>query len=120
VFGTNNYCTLWGIEDKGKYSVVEMSTSRKDKETGEYTTDFSSKFVRFIGEAHNKLKKYGYSRKDRIKLTNCGVTTDKGNDDRWYTNFLVFDFEDANGDGGLTKKNVDDPYEGDNYDEDPV
>lgn len=92
MFSNNSFCKLWAVEDKGKYSVVELSTSRKNKETDEYETDFSSKFVRFVGEAHNRVKKMEGT--ERIKLLNCGVTTSKYND-KWYTNFLVFDFEKA-------------------------
>lgn len=114
MFSVGSYATIWANEDKGNYSVVEMSTSRKDKESGEYKTDFSSKFVRFVGQAHSKAKKYALDRKSRIKIENCGATVEPGNNGVWYTNFLVFDFSLAEGNN---KSAVDDSYEGD-YDED--
>lgn len=92
MFSVGSYATIWANEDKGKYSVVEMSTSRKDKETDEYKTDFSSKFVRFVGQAHSKAKKYDLDRKSRIKIESCGVTVEPSNNGNWYTNFIVFDF----------------------------
>lgn len=114
MFSNGSYATIWANEDKGNYSVVEMSTSRKDKETDEYKTDFSSKFVRFVGQAHSKAKKYGLDRQSRIKIESCGATVEKGNNGNWYTNFIVFDFSVAEGNN---KSTVDDSYEG-NYDED--
>lgn len=114
MFSNNSYAKLWEVEDKGKYSVVELSTSKKNKETNEYETDFSSKFVRFVGEAHNRVKKMDGT--ERIKLTNCGVTTSKYND-KWYTNFLVFDFEKA--DSSIKPSSPDEGYDGE-IDEDDL
>lgn len=94
MFGTGNYATIWNVENKGNYSVVELSTSRKNKETGEYETDFSSKFVRFIGTAHSGAG--ALTRKSRIKLGNCGVSAryDKEKN-KEYVNYCVFSFEGA-------------------------
>lgn len=92
-FGYGNYAKVWASEDKGKYSVVELSTSKKNKETGEYATDFSSKFVRFVGTAHERLKDLDAN--GRIKLGNCEVTTSKTEDGRYFTNFTVFAFDNA-------------------------
>ena len=36
MFSTNSFAKIWRFEDKGRYAVVEMSTSKKDRETGEY------------------------------------------------------------------------------------
>ena len=102
-FGTGNYAKVWASEDKGKYSVVELSTSKKNKETGEYATDFSSKFVRFVGTAHERLKDLDAN--GRIKLGNCDVTTSKAEDGRYFTNFTVFSFDnvEAKADGAEPK-----------------
>lgn len=114
MFSNGSYATIWAREDKGNYSVMEMSTSRKDKESGEYKTDFSSKFVRFVGSAHKKASKYELERQSRIKIESCGVTVEKGKNNNWYTNFIVFDFSlmgSQNENAGV------DEYEGD-YSED--
>lgn len=92
MFATGNYATVWEVEDKGNYSEVALSTSRKNQKTGEYETDFSSNFVRFIGTAHtmaSELKK-----QDKIKIGNCGVTNSYNKETKKsYINFCVFSFE---------------------------
>lgn len=103
MFSSGSWATVWATEDKGNFTQVELSTSRKRKDTDEYETDFSSKFVRFIGTAHQEAEKL--KRGDRIKLANCGVTTsyDKENK-RSYTNFLVFAIELPEEDGTAAPK----------------
>lgn len=83
---------LWEFEDKGKYSVVSLSQSQKDKQTGNYVTKFSSKFVRFIGAAHDKLKQC--SKGERVRIVNFGVENryDKEKNTT-FTNFIVTDIE---------------------------
>jgi single-strand DNA-binding protein len=95
-FRQDAYAKVWNVEDKGNYSVVELSTSKKDKQTNEYKTDFSSKFVRFIGTAHSQVK--GLDKGASIKLGNCEVTNSYNKETKTsYTNFLVFSFELPNG-----------------------
>lgn len=93
-FRTGAYGTVWTVEDKGNYSNVKLTTSRKDKD-GNYQTDFSG-FVRFIGEAHkvaDQLKE-----KDRIKIGDVDVTqTYNKETQKTYTNFALFTFEMADG-----------------------
>ena len=93
-FRQDAYATVWSVEDKGKFSKVQLSTSRKNRETNEYETDFSG-FVAFVGNAH---KKAGSLRKnDRIKLDGCDVTTTYDEKKKiTYTNYTVFDFATAN------------------------
>jgi hypothetical protein len=91
-FRTGAYAKVWKTEDKGNYSVVELSTSKKNKQTGKYETDFNGKFVRFIGPAHTDIKKYGDGIK--IKLGDVEVTNSYNKETKiGYTNFLVFSFE---------------------------
>lgn len=45
------YATIWEVEDRGKYANGKFSTSRKDKETGEYYN--SSWFGNFFGKAYD-------------------------------------------------------------------
>lgn len=92
-FRNNAYAKVWKSEDKGNYSVVELSTSKKNKQTDQYETDFSSKFVRFIGKAHVDI-----SDGARIKLTEVEVTNSYNKETKQaYTNFLVYGFENADG-----------------------
>lgn len=94
MFGQGSYATVWEVTDEGNYSVVSISTSKKNQKTKEYETDFSTKFARFIGEAHEGAKEL--KPKDRIKLGNCGVTAKFDPEkEKIYTNFCVFSFEPA-------------------------
>jgi single-strand DNA-binding protein len=97
-FRTDAYAKVWAVENKGNYSVVELSTSKKNKATNEYDTDFSSKFVRFIGTAHTQVQ--GLSKGTSIKLGNVEVTNSYNKETKTsYTNFLVFSFETQDGNG---------------------
>ena len=54
MFSVGAYIKIWNVTNKGNYSEVECSSSKKNNQTQQYETDFSSKFVRFIGNAHKK------------------------------------------------------------------
>lgn len=86
------FVKVWEVENKGNYHIVSLSTSKKNKDTNEYETDFSNKFVRFIGTAHTlaaDLKKG-----DTIKLGSCEVTNKYDKEkNTTYTNYLVYSFE---------------------------
>ena len=94
----DTYCKIWKIEDKGKFAQVQLSTSRKDKESGEYINS-SWSFVRFVGTAYKKISKL--SDGDRIKVISAGVSReeykDKDGERAWpkNPNFVVFDWESA-------------------------
>ena len=67
------FATVWEVEDKGNYSLVKMSTSRKDKDSGEYKNSNWS-FVRFVGDAHKKANEL--SKKDRIVIKGGGISSE--------------------------------------------
>lgn len=90
MFSNGAYATIWNvITDDNDRVKVELSTSRKDRETGSYQTDFSDKYVNFVGEA----KELGRTlqQKDRIRIEECGVSNryDKEKQ-RMYTYYYVF------------------------------
>lgn len=93
MFSTDVWFKVWGVNNKGNYAEVECTTSQKNKQTGSYETDFSSKFVRFVGNAFRKSPQAG----ERIKVTSCGVQNVYEKDgQRVYPKnptFVVFDFE---------------------------
>ena len=97
MFANNNYAKVWKIyppdKKEQKYTLVQMSTSRKQKD-GSYNTDFSG-YVRLVGKAFDKSKEL--EAQDSIKILNCGVSTsyDKKNGKNYET-FIVFDFEFGN------------------------
>lgn len=93
MFSVGTYFKIWNVTNKGNYSEVECSTSAKNKMSGRYETDFSSKFVRFIGNAHNKSPQPN----EKIKVTNCAVQNvyEKDGQKQYLKNptYMVFDFE---------------------------
>ena len=64
---------IWEVEDKGKYSLVKMSSSRKDKKSGEYVYS-NWAFVRFVGSAHEKAS--DLEPKTRIELKGAGISSE--------------------------------------------
>lgn len=92
-FRNGSYATVWetnGISDT--MTKARISVSRKDKQTGNYETDFSG-FVYFVGSACAK-KAMSLKQRDRIKLGEVDVTVryDKEKQ-KEFTNFKVFGFE---------------------------
>lgn len=95
MFANNNFAKVWKIypnEKEGqKYRLVQMSTSRKNKKDGTYTTDFSG-YVRMVGKAFEKADEL--EAKDGIKILSCGVTTSYNKEqNKNFEQFIVFDFE---------------------------
>lgn len=96
-FRTNAYATVWEVSPvSDTMTKVRLSTSKKNKQTGEYETDFSG-FVGFVGSVAAKNAAM-LSVKDRIKLGDIDVTTKYDKEKKLnYTNYVVFNFETANG-----------------------
>lgn len=94
-FKNGAFATVWKTESISDTNTkVQISVSRKNKDTGEYETEFSG-FVNFYGTAvasrAARLKK-----NDRIKLGEVDVTTRYSKErNTTYTNYKVFSFEDA-------------------------
>lgn len=102
-FSVNSFAKIWNIEDRGKYSEVALSVSKKAKdergneikdENGKtvYNIEFSDKFVRFIGKAHELAKTLQVG--DSVKLLNCDVSNKYDAEKKTtYVNYAVFDAE---------------------------
>lgn len=102
-FRTGSYATIWSVESASDTRTkARISISRKNKQTGEYDTDFSG-FVDFIGTAAAK-KALMLKEKDRIRLGDVDVTNNYSKEKGiTYTNFKIFSFEtqsEINGNGG--------------------
>lgn len=99
-FRKDAYCTVWSVDPVSDVQTkARISISRKDKQTGEYTEDFSG-FVSFFGTAAAK-KAATLKERDRIKLGDVDVRSkyDKAKNITYY-NFNVYSFEVQNGAGG--------------------
>lgn len=99
-FRKDAYCTVWSVDPVSDVQTkARISISRKDKQTGEYTEDFSG-FVSFFGTAAAK-KAACLKERDRIKLGDVDVRSkyDKAKNITYY-NFNVYSFEVQNGAGG--------------------
>lgn len=95
-FRSNTYATVWDVNPVSEtMTKIRLSTSKKDKRSGEYETDFSG-FVSFVGAATAKNAAH-LKEKDRIKLGDVDVTTKYDKENKvTYTNYTVFNFEDTN------------------------
>jgi len=94
-FRTGAYAKVWEIEPVRETATkIRISTSRKDRQTGEYEQDFSG-YVLCIGTATAanaaKLRKG-----DGIRIGDCEVTTRYDKDRKvTYTNYRIYSFEGA-------------------------
>lgn len=107
-FRENAWLTVWDVKKNpsGKSFQVRASTSKKDKETGEYETDWSG-FINFVADAGKKAATL--KPRDRIQMKGCEVTTRYVKEkDITYTNYTCFDFEMSDFAGGGKKSNRDD------------
>lgn len=101
-FHTGAYATVWEIKETGsKFSKIRISTSRKDKESDEYVTDFNG-FVSMVGDANKNINLISDALEGggrcRIKIGSCDVSNRYDKEaGREYTNFAMFDFEMADG-----------------------
>lgn len=95
-FKQGAFAKVWKVEDKGNYHVAQMSTSKKNKQTDQYETDFSNNFVRLIGTAHTQAATLKDG--DRIKIGNCDVSNKYDKEkQKEYTNYCIFSYEMADG-----------------------
>lgn len=104
-FRKDAYAKIWKINkpEGKKFAEVELSISKKNKDSGQYETTFSSKFVRFVGTAYGQIDTIKEG--DRIKISSCDVESwfNKETGKGGFT-FVVFGFEAA--DGGTSGGNA--------------
>ena len=80
-FSVGRYAKIWSFEDKGKWGTVNLSVSKKDKETGVYKTDFKDGFVSVVGSAYETIKaatidpNHGLT----VRIASCDVTNSYNN-----------------------------------------
>lgn len=117
-FRTGSYATIWKLENKGKYYVAEMSTSKKVKDASgneviengkaKYETDWSNKFVRLVGSAAKQIAYMGEKDRYNVKIDSCDVTTTYDAEKKLtYTNYVIFSFAEDNNSTPVKSKNSD-------------
>ena len=105
-FRSGAYASVFSVKrGNGNYYDVNITTSHKDRGSGNYVRDFGA-FVRFAGDAANVVAKYdGKSSKDngnrplaRVKLGDVDTTnTYNAAKGITYTNHVVFTCEEVDG-----------------------
>lgn len=106
-FKNSAVATVWKIKDsdgENRFRDVQISTSRRNKKTGEYESDFSG-YVRFVANAVAGVE--DLKEKDRIILKNVDVSRRYDKKKRKeFVNFTVFGWERATN----TDNNEEDQY----------
>lgn len=102
-FKVGGYLTVWEIEPVRETIVkARVTSSRKNKQTGEYEDDFSG-FVKFCGTA-TAAKALKLAPRDRIKLGDIEVTRRYDKEKKTdYTDFKIWSFEMANSAGTVAQ-----------------
>ena len=107
------YVKVWKIERFEKYTKVQGSTSKKNKETDTYETDWNGYF-NCVGQAHAEIAKFKEG--DRIKVEEFDITNKYDKEKKvTYTNYSVFKISDANNNAApaQAKEAPDAPVQGD-------
>lgn len=115
-FRQGAFARIWSVNDEGKYSTANVSVSRKNKETNKYDIEFSDRYVRLVGSAHEAAKELKlptrgefdprYDKGVSVKISSCDVTNNyDARTEKLYTNYVIFGFEipDNNNDDSKTK-----------------
>lgn len=105
-FRTGAYASVFSVKrGNGNYYDVNITTSHKDRNSGNYVRDFGA-FVRFAGDAANVVARFdGKSSKDngnrplaRVRLGDVDTTnTYNAAKGITYTNHVVFTCEEVEG-----------------------
>lgn len=89
-------CKIWQVKRNEKYTDVQISVDKKNKQTDAWETDFSG-FVRFIGEAHKKIADLPDGKQEKpfkVKAGDFEVTQRYVKDkNTTYTNFVMYDIQ---------------------------
>ncbi len=94
-FRTGAYAKVWEVRVKSpKVTSLRISVSKKNRDTGEYDTDFSG-FVSCLGDVAAQAAKLETG--DRIKIGDIDVSTRYVKEtNTQYTDFKMYNFEAVN------------------------
>ena len=94
---SNSFLKIWNIEDKDGYAEVKMSSSRKDRKSGEYINSYFS-FVKFTYHAYDKIKKMSVGDKITDVQFSLSMEPYVKNGEKIYpksVKITVFDFDEV-------------------------
>lgn len=101
-FRTGAWAKIWEITPGERSTKLRVSTSKKNKQSGEYEQDFSG-FVTFAGTAHKEAGQLKVG--DRFQIGDCDVSSRYDKEKKKeYINFTVFSFH--LGDNAQVKNNA--------------
>ena len=80
---TDSFATVFQPENKGKYTVANISTRKKDKDGNWTNMSWRAKFVGKNQDVSEKL---------RIKILSASIESRK-HEDKYYTDVIIFDWE---------------------------
>lgn len=98
-----SYVSIWNVrKGNGNYHDVQISCSRKRKDTGEYARDFNG-YVRFCGPASDAIASHeGFNAKDngnqplKIRLGDIDISNNYNKEKgTTYWNVVVFNYENS-------------------------
>lgn len=101
-FRNGAYAKVWNYQlgtkadgSNGNFTTGSVTVSKKNKVTGAYEKDFQDGFVKFVGEAHNKIQSMKIPKNGlTIKIVNCDVTNRYSvKTKKIYISYTIFDFE---------------------------
>lgn len=92
--GLHNGCwaKVWEVKPGEKNTILRVSISRKDKNTGNYVDDFTG-YLKLVGEAQKMSGELLVA--DRIKIGSCDVSTRYEKDTKkTYVNYTIFSIDE--------------------------
>lgn len=92
--GLHNGCwaKVWEVKPGDKNTILRVSISRKDKNTGNYVDDFTG-YLKLVGDAQRMSGDILVE--DRIKIGSCDVSTRYEKDTkRTYVNYTIFSIDE--------------------------
>ena len=98
-FRDNGYLTVWEVKEtrSPRITRVRVSSSRKNRQTDEYETDFKG-WCSFMGDCAKQA--LDLKQKDRIITKRVDVTNSYNKEtETEYINYNVYEFEMADGSG---------------------
>ena len=107
-FKNNAYAKVWKVNmQEGRNPSAQITITRKNKQTGEYITEFSG-FVDCLFDAKDKIT--GVAEGARIKILSCDINNTYNKDTketRWYPKLMDFEVVDTASAGNYSPEEAD-------------